>query len=375
MLTAEKNELLTRTSPGSAAAEVMRRYWLPVAVSAQLEQRNPMLVTPFGEKLSLFRDTSGRLGLIADRCAHRGTSLSAGAENMKTSGRLAPNGLRCPYHGWLYDASGQCRDQPGEGAGSERFSANIKIKAYPVQERYGFIWAYMGPGEPPELPPIDAMAREDGVRINTIGNWPCNYFQVLENLVDPVHVSVLHQETDFDQEKFHAIPTLDVEKTAWGLKTIAGRPGYEREVEFLFPSGVRLGLPIMDPGIMLVFWIVPVSDTQAQSFHSWFLPLPADTPSDERDRKVARMKAFIYELDDSDPIHHASKVNVQDKFACYSQGLIADRTDEHLGRTDMGVNLLRRLYFAAMDDVKAGRDPVGIVREPFTSVVHFDNVF
>lgn len=372
MLSAQKNELLTQVSPGSPAAELMRRYWLPVAVSAQLEQRNPLPVTPFGEKLALFRDTSGKLGLIADRCAHRGTSLSAGAENVKTAGRLAANGLRCPYHGWLYDASGQCRDQPGE---PRPFGDKIKLQSYPVQERGGFIWAYMGPGEPPELAPIDAFAREDGVRINTVGRWPCNYFQVLENLVDPVHVSVLHQDTDFDQEKFHAIPTLEAEPTRWGLKTIAGRPGYEREVEFLFPSAVRLALPIMDPGIMLAFWILPVSDTQTLSFHAWFLPLPADLPAAEREKKVARMKAFIYELDDSDPIHHASKVNVQDKFACYSQGEVADRTVETLGRTDAGINLLRRLYFAAMEDVKAGRDPIGVVREPITEVVRFDNVF
>jgi phenylpropionate dioxygenase-like ring-hydroxylating dioxygenase large terminal subunit len=374
MLSPSKNELLTRTGPGTAAGRLLRSYWLPVAVSAQLEQRNPMPVAPFGEKLALFRDASGRLGLIADRCAHRGTSLSAGADNVKTSGRIDANGLRCPYHGWLYDVTGQCRDQPGEPEGF-KFCDKVKLQAYPVQEKYGFIWAFMGSGEPPELPPLDAVAREDGVRINTIGRWPCNYFQVLENLVDPVHVSVLHQETDFDQAKFQTIPTLKAEATAWGLKTIAGRPGYEREVEFLFPCAVRLALPIMEPGIQLVFWVVPVSDTEAHSFHSWFLPLPADMPQEEKDKRVARMKKFIYELDDSDPIHHASKVNVQDKFACYSQGEIADRTQEHLGRTDAGITLLRRLYFKAMEEAGAGQDPLGIVRKPIESIVRFDNVF
>ena len=374
MLSTERNEMLTRTGAGSPAAALMRSYWLPVALSAQLDARNPLPVTPFGEKLALYRDRSGRVGLVADRCAHRGTSLSAGAEHFKTAGRLEDNGIRCPYHGWLYDAGGQCIEQPGEPE-RFRFADRIKLAAYPVQERFGFVWAYMGTGEPPELVPVDALAREDGLRINTIGRWPCNYFQVLENLVDPVHVSVLHQDTDFDQEKFRTIPTLRVEQTAWGLKTIAGRPGYEREVEFLFPTAVRLGLPIMDPGLMLVFWILPVSDTETLSFHSWFLPLPPDTSAEVREQKIARMKRFIYELDDSDPIHHASKVNAQDKFACYSQGVIADRTDEHLGKTDAGVNLLRRLYFAAMDDVRNGKDPIGLVREPVEGIVRFDNVF
>lgn len=374
MLSPQRNELLTRTGAGTPAGNMLRRYWLPVAVSAQLVQRNPMPVTPFGEKLALFRDASGRLGLIADRCAHRGTSLSAGSKLVKTSGRLDENGVRCPYHGWLYDVNGQCKDQPGEPDG-HKFCDKVKLQAYPVQEKYGFLWAYLGPGEPPELPPIDAIAREDGVRINTVGKWPCNYFQVLENLVDPVHVSVLHQETDFDQAKFHAMPTLNVEPTQWGLKTIAGRPGYEREVEFLLPCAVRLALPIMDPCIQLLFWVVPMSDTEAWSYHSWFLPLPADMSQEEKDNRVARMKKFMYELDDSDPIHHASKVTVQDKFACYSQGELADRTQEHLGRTDAGVTLLRRLYVKAIEDAGAGRDPLGVVREPIREIVRFDNVF
>ena len=374
MLSPQKNELLTDVGPGSAAAGLVRSYWLPIALSEQLAQRNPLPVQPFGEKLALFRSGAGPLGLVADRCAHRGTSLSAGAENFKTSGRVDDNGIRCPYHGWLYDVTGQCLEQPGEPE-QFKFCDKVKLQAYPVQDKYGFIWAYLGAGAPPELAPIDVLAREDGVRINTIGRWPCNYFQVLENMVDPVHVSVLHQDTDFDQAKFQAIPTLKVEPTRWGLKTIAGRPGYEREVEFLFPTAVRLALPIMDPGIMLAFWAVPMSATETWSFHSWFLPLPQDTTPQVREQKIRRMKDFIYELDESDPFHHASKVNVQDKFACYSQGVIADRTDEHLGRTDAGVSLLRRLYLAAMDDVQAGKDPIGLLRQPPGDVVRFDNVF
>ena len=373
MLSTERNGLLTDIMNGAPAAGLMRSYWLPVAVAAQLDSRNPLPVQVFGEKLALFRDGTGKLGLIDDQCAHRGTSLSAGAAHFKTAGRIDARGVRCAYHGWLYDAAGQCLDQPGEPV-QFKFSDKIKLRAYPVVERHGFIWAYLGKGEAPALVPVDAIAREDGVRINTIGIWPCNYFQVLENMVDPVHVSILHQDTDFDQEKFAAVPTLKVETTQWGLKTIAGRPGYEREVEFIFPSAVRLALPIMDPPIALVFWAVPASETETLSFHSWFLPLPTGMPQVERDQKVARMKKFIYELGDSDPVHHQSKVNAQDKFACYSQGQVAQRTREHLGRTDAGVLLLRRLYFAAIEDVQAGRDPRGLVRGPLPEIVRFDNV-
>lgn len=373
MLSAQRNQLLTEVVGDTPAARMMRSYWLPVAVSAQLERQNPVPVQAFGERLALFRDATGVLGLVDDRCAHRGTSLSAGAEHYKTAGRVDGKGLRCAYHGWAYDTNGQCIDQPGEPP-QFRFAERIRLKSYPVVERHGFVWAFMGSGDPPAIAPIDAIAREDGVRINTIGRWPCNYFQVLENLVDPVHVSVLHMDTDFDQEKFASIPTLAVQPTDWGLRTIAGRPGYEREVEFLFPSAVRLALPIMDPPISLAFWVVPASQTETLSFHSWFLPLPADLPADERDRKVARMKRFIYEFGDEDPVHHQSKVNLQDKFACYSQGEVADRTLEHLGRTDAGVVLLRKLFFAAIEDAQAGRDPRGLVRHAPDAVVRFDNV-
>lgn len=372
MLSAPKNEMLTRTAPGTPAARLLRSYWLPVAVAAQLARQNPLPVRVLHEKLALFRDQSGELGLIADKCAHRGTSLSAGAEHFKTAGRIDAHGLRCPYHGWLYDATGQCRHQPGEADGG--FCAKVKLAAYPVLERYGFIWAFLGEGAPPAIVPIDTLAREDGERINTIGRWPCNYFQVLENLVDPVHVSILHVDTDFDQERFAAIPQLSVERTEWGLKTIAGRPGYQRETEFLMPCAVRLALPIMGLDIQLAFWVVPQSDTETLSFHSWFLPMEEGLAPTERAARVAKMRGFIYELGAEDPVHHQSKVNAQDKFACYSQGEIADRAGEHLGRTDAGVILLRKIFFAALDDKAAGRDPQGLSRSA-PQIVHFENVF
>lgn len=372
MLSAARNDVLTKSAPGTPAARLLRSYWLPVAVSSQLDRQNPLPVGVLQEKLALFRDKSGDVGLIDDRCAHRGTSLSAGAEHFKTAGRIDEHGLRCPYHGWLYDATGQCRHQPGEG--NSNFCQKVKLKAYPVVDRYGFIWAFMGEGAPPAIVPIDTLAREDGVRINTIGRWPCNYFQVLENLVDPVHVSILHIDTDFDQERFAAIPELKVEETQWGLKTIAGRPGYQRETEFLMPCAVRLALPIMGLDLQLAFWVVPQSDTETLSFHSWFLPIGEDVAASEREARVAKMRRFIYELGDQEPVYHQSKVNAQDKFACYSQGETADRTNEHLGRTDAGVILLRKIFFAAIEDVQAGKDPRGLARSS-AQVVRFENVY
>src|SRR5579883_1473822 len=284
MLSSEINELLTRTGRGTPAGRLLRSYWLPIALPAQLARRNPMPLEILGEKLVLFRDASGKLGLLDDRCAHRGTSLSSGSDALKTAGRIDRRGIRCCYHGWLYDTTGQCLEQPAEPPGS-RFHAKIRITSYRVQEAHGFIWAFMGEGEAPAIPPIDALVREDGHRICTIGVWPCNYFQVCENLVDPSHTTVLHIETDFDKP-FQAIPTVRAVPTPLGLKTIAGGPNYEREVEMLFPTGIRLALPIMQPAMMMAFWVVPIDDSRSLSFHSWFLPLPDGVAQAERAEKV-----------------------------------------------------------------------------------------
>ena len=372
MLNEQQNQEITHVDRDTPAGRLFRSYWLPVAVPLQLERRNPMPLEVLGEKLVLFRYGSGNLGLTADRCAHRGTSLSGGSEDVKTAGRIDKCGIRCPYHGWLYGPDGQCLEQPGEPAGS-RFHEKIKIRAYPVEEKYGLIWTYMGEGEPPVIPPVDAAARTDGYHLNTIGIWPCNFYQICENFVDPVHVSILHAETGFDTAQFHATPTLKVEPTDLGLRIIAGRPGYERQSEFLFPTGIRIALPFMQPTLHLMFWVVPINNIQTLSIHSWFLPLTEEMPQLERESKIARLKKFLYEMDASDPLRHATKIMQQDKFACASQGEIADRTQEHLAQSDLGVMMLRRLFREAIRDASAGRSPRGVLREA-PEVLRFDNV-
>ena len=108
--------------------------------------------------------------------------------------------------------------------------------------------------------------------------WPCNFYQICENFVDPVHVSILHAETGFDSSRFHAMPTLQAVPTELGLRMITGRPGYERQSEFLFPTGIRIALPFLQPTLHLMFWVVPVNDTKTFSVHAWFMPLPEGMP-------------------------------------------------------------------------------------------------
>ena len=154
-------------------------------------------------------------------------------------------------------------------------------------------------------------------------------------------------------------------------------PGYEREVEFLMPSAIRLGLPIGKSGAQLAFWVVPVSNTECLTFHAWFMPRAAGVSDTEFDAAVTRLKGFIYEMDASDPVYSSSKVSAQDKFACASQGVVTDRWLEHLGKTDAGVILMRTLFREGMADVEAGRPSSRgrLTAESQSGMLSFDNVF
>src|SRR5437879_4937982 len=160
MLTQEEQELLTHFGPGTPAGELLRRYWHPVAIARELTDEQPtMFVRVMGEDLVLFRDKSGRVGLLADHCSHRGCSL--------LYGRVEERGIACAYHGWLYDTAGQCLETPAEPADS-KFYLTVRIKAYPVQKYAGIYWAYMGPQPAPALPRYDVLARPDGTRKITV---------------------------------------------------------------------------------------------------------------------------------------------------------------------------------------------------------------
>ena len=184
---AEQNQLLTRTGPGTATGDLFRRYWLPALLASELPEPDcaPVRVRLLSERLIAFRDSSGKLGLIDEFCAHRGVSL--------WFGRNEENGLRCPYHGWKYDVQGQCVDVPSEPAESG-YCSRIKLKAYPLEERGGVLWTYMGPPEQrPDLPAyewasVPAAHRHVSKRIQQ-----CNYLQAMEGGLDSFHSKFLHR--------------------------------------------------------------------------------------------------------------------------------------------------------------------------------------
>src|SRR5215469_2756154 len=188
MISAEENRLLTQTDPNTPCGELLRRYWQPVALTEELrEGAAPLNVKILGEELVLFRDDQGRFGLIGLHCSHRGTDLSYG--------RIEDGGLRCLYHGWLYDVCGRVLEQPGEpGGGAQR--QEIRHPAYPCQEMGGIILTYMGPGEPPLLPNYEFLIASAEYRTATKVFEACNYLQGNEGNIDPVHLSFLHQCLD-----------------------------------------------------------------------------------------------------------------------------------------------------------------------------------
>jgi len=171
MLSAEQNDLITRTGPGTPAGKLMRCYWQPAALLDELSGNRPVKpVRLLGENLVLFRDDNGRYGLLERACPHRGTDLAFG--------RLEQGGLRCAFHGWLFDVEGQCLETPAEPEGS-RMCANIRHKAYPVVEKSGILFAYMGPGTPPAFAHFDCFTAPSTHTFAFKGMIDCNWLQSL----------------------------------------------------------------------------------------------------------------------------------------------------------------------------------------------------
>lgn len=371
---AEENELLTRVGPGTAAGETLRKYWLPVGFSHEHKSDAPRLVRWLGEDLILFRDESGRVGLIEPMCAHRGTSLEYGW--------IEAGGLRCCYHGWVYDVDGRCIEQPGEPPGSD-FKNKIKLKSYPVRELGGMIWAYLGTGAPPELNNYHFLMREDGERVYTGYVRECNYLQQLENALDPVHATVLHGRPVDGQPaapEWMERPEFDVaenESMAYYVARRAGpRPGTEwhREVAYLPPimvvhdGGSLPGDP--EPAMVDVSWRMPIDDFSTRSFTLRIHPKSGGKPwrkeQQERPRPAPLMRGTRKQYD-------MATINGQDTAAQVGQGAIVDRPREHLGHSDRGVIQVRKLWKQTIEASLRGEDPPNLVRDAAQNrLVHVD---
>ena len=363
MLNAEDNDLITRIGPGTPAGEVLRRYWHPISLALDVTDEHPTkFVRILGEDLVIFRDKSGRTGLIADKCAHRSVSM--------VYGRVEERGISCAYHGWLYDCQGNILETPPER--NDAIMKSIKIKSYPVEIYLGLIWAYMGPAPAPPRPHYDTTHRKDGRRqIRVHAALDCNWFQAMENSMDPAHLQVLHQEFiggsrgGRKPESTTRGYTDDVESyefylTEYGLmKKRTYKTGMVDEHPVIFPNILRQGASTQ--------YRVPIDDTHTWHIRTFFYPTEDGSEPDD-----AFEPEIVYDppnKDNPDKIHPfahytMNSVNEQDQMAWETQGPITDRSLEHLSYSDRGVVLLRRVMREQIEKVRNGEDPMGTYRDP-----------
>ncbi len=360
MLTQEENEFLTRVGAGTPGGELLRRYWLPVGTHEDVSEETPTkFVRILGEDLVLFRDKSGRVGLLGDKCAHRSASLMYG--------RVEERGISCAYHGWLYDCDGNILETPPER--NDAIMKSVKQKAYPVQKQAGLYWAYLGPLPAPVITPYDVLTRMDGKRrINVHPLLSCNWFQTMENAADPTHAPILHQD--------HSGQTATPVSTTRGF--IDDQPSFEFwPVEYgimkrrNFRNGESDEHPLIFPNILRSagnFQIrVPVDDT-----HTWRVDVSFTASPDGSEDPSAAEPPVRYQEPYKDPpeaLHPFTRMAMdtvaqQDHMAWETQGPITDRSVEHLADGDRAIVFLRRLAMENIDKVAQGLDPIGVIRDP-----------
>lgn len=368
MLSTKENELMTRVGRGTPAGEMLRRYWWPIAFTEQVKSKGrPAKVTLLGEEFVLFRDAEGRLGLLDLHCSHRGTSLEFG--------RVEDSGIRCCYHGWLYDRCGNCLEQPAEPEDST-FKDRIKHPAYHARDAGGLVFAYVGPAPVPLLPPYDLLVREDGSRVVGGGEEFCNWLQRAENSTDGAHSIALHAAGYPNMAMKR--PTITWEPTEFGIKETTWVEGVSRPriTHFVFPSHVRHSAArVGEKPRQVIRFRVPTDDFKTTTFWIDFYPHRDGQPTQPvalRTEEFKRSEPGVYKrVQDG---WWNLYTHEQDRVAQETQGVVADRTKEHLASSDQGIIMLRKMITEAMDAVERGRDPIGVLRDPMEKkVITFDS--
>jgi phthalate 4,5-dioxygenase len=380
MLSHEDNELLVRIGPGTAMGNVMRRFWMPALLASELLENDgkPVRISLLGEKLVAFRDSVGRIGLLDEHCPHRSTSLALGVN--------AECGLRCLFHGWKFDVTGQCVDTPAEPDGAT-LAKTMRTKAYPTHEAGGMIWAYMGPEENqpifPQMPWFD-MAEGHSEAFKVI--YECNYAQAIEGAIDSAHAGILHRESPWGAEAKYPHerdlqPRLEFELTSYGLRYCATRKmadgqnhGRMTQVPlpfwtFIPPDGGMS--PAFRRNRKLINAFVPRDDESTWHIQ-WFYD---ETHKIDRQHRIDEAgthdDGHFFKLDNfgnwygqdrelmrTSNMSGITGIALQDHAVTETMGKIVDRTKEHLGRTDMAVVAWRRLMLKAARDLsETGKSP------------------
>jgi len=359
MLNESENLRFARVGPGTPMGELMRRYWQPVAAVTELEDNPVKPVRLMGEDLTLYKDKDGNYGLVDRHCPHRRADLSYGY--------VEDCGLRCNYHGWLFDHTGKCIAQPFEEIANPKakFKDKIRIKAYPVEAKGGLIWAYLGPEPAPLVPTWEPFTWKNGFRQIVFAQIPCNWFQCQENSIDPIHFEWMHanwgrrlrgesgnapahvklgfEEFDYGYTYKRIREDTDEKNPLWTVGRVC-----------LWPNALFTGdhfewrVPVDDENTLSVTWHFARVPREREPYEQgpipyWYGPI--------RDEKTGRWIT--------------SHVMNQDFVAWMGQGTITDRTQEHLGVSDRGITLIRERFRKDMEAIRDdGVDPKAIIRDP-----------
>ena len=395
MISAEQNELMTRAGPGTPGGRLLRNYWQPVALVEELEGKRPVRpVRLLGQDLVLFKDETGRYGLLDRDCPHRGADLAYG--------RREDGGLRCAFHGWLFDVTGQCLQTPAEPEGS-KLAQRVRQKSYPVVEKSGMLFAWLGEGKPSAFPAFDCFVAPGTHTFAFKGRLECNWLQALEVGIDPAHASYLHRF--FEDEDTSASygkqfrgtsadssmpitkvlrefdrPEISVDRTDYGMRLIALRKLSEanthvRVTNLMFPQAFVIP---MSSEMTISQWHVPVDDRNCYwyaIFTSFTGPVDKQAMRDQRLQlytlpdykpRVGKANAYGFNADEQLKATYTgmgSDINVHDQWAVESPGPIQDRTREHLGTSDKGLIAYRKLLVEAIEKNAAGERPLMVLDE------------
>lgn len=358
MMSQAENERFTQVGPGTPMGNLLRRYWHPIAAVAELTDNPLKPVRILGENLILYRDGQGVLGLIDRQCCHRRADLAYGI--------VEDCGLRCHYHGWLFNHEGRCLEQPfeDEANAEANFKDKIRIKSYPVAALAGMIWAYMGPDPAPLVPNWEPFTWDNGFRQIVFADVPCNWFQCQENSCDPIHFEWMHRnwasrlknkeagygprhlKVEFDEVEFGHVyrrirEDTDDDNQHWTVGVMA-----------LWPNAFFVGDHIE--------WRVPIDDENTLSVTWSFVRVPKEQEPYVQE-EIPYWHGPVKDPDTGRWI--TSHVMNQDFVAWVGQGKIADRTQEHLGKSDGGIIKMRRAFKKAMEVVESGGEPMGLIRD------------
>ncbi len=376
----EADKLLTQTGPGTAMGELIRRYWVPILLSEQLPEPDcaPLRVTLLGERLIAFRDSEGRPGLLGEHCPHRGASLFFG--------RNEEAGLRCVYHGWKFDATGQCVDMPNEPAESN-FKQKIKTTAYPCGDRGGIVWAYLGPPEMQQgLPQFEWTVVPESHRFVSRRRQESNWLQALEGGFDPSHLSFLHRGMT-------AVPGAASQKMEMAPNDFGMSIGHGREladghttwrVNQLVMPFYKMITPRCEDGSIGFHGWVPIDDESCMVYSiDWHPERPLTEAELAHNLSWDDIHAEVVPGTDRTVLNKGNDYNIdrglqrsgrsftgikglamQDSGIQESQGAIHDRSREHLGSSDLAITMIRNYLIEAVKGLQGGDTPPGA--EPST---------